>query len=304
MRDLLLLFSFLLLVSCNQTTETESEHYAPSAKKEEQQPRQLSQQWKDYWYAGMAEISSYDLSQSRYGELREGTSVMIYVTEPFDPEDEVKADATSEDNIPVLKLNHTRDFVTGIYPYSIMSSTFLPLNHKENAMKISSSIQEWCGQTYMQFNKSGDSYQVQLRSYFQSEGNKDFAIDNTLTENQIPLQLRLDPRAMPTDSLQIIPSAEYLRLKHIETKPYLGIAKLSEIPDGLLYSVKFPDLNRTIAYKVEKEFPHRILNWMERYNDGGRPMVSTATIKKTYKTAYWSQNGKEQEVLREKLDLQ
>jgi hypothetical protein len=156
----------------------------------------------------------------------------------------------------------------------------------------------------MQFNRNGDNYQVQLRSYFQSEGNRDCAVDNVMTENQLALQLRLDPLAMPVDSLQIIPSAEFLRLKHVETKPYLGITKMSELPDGLLYSVKFPELGRTVAYKVEKEFPHRILNWMDRYNDGGKPMVSTASIKKTYKTAYWQQNGSEFEKFREeKLGL-
>ena len=41
----------------------------------------LSQDFKDYWYDGSAEISSYQLYQERYGEMREGTAVMIFVTE-------------------------------------------------------------------------------------------------------------------------------------------------------------------------------------------------------------------------------
>jgi hypothetical protein len=303
MKKAIILTIAFTLLSCNQRPE-DQETFKPVEKKEKAPARELSREFKDYWYDGKAEISSYDLRQSRYGELREGTAIMIYVTEPFDAKDEVKADQQDESNIPVLKLNKTHNFNTGIYPYSIMSSTFLPLDEQVNALKISSSIQEWCGQTYMQFNRNGDNYQVQLRSYFQSEGNRDCAVDNVMTENQLALQLRLDPLAMPVDSLQIIPSAEFLRLKHVETKPYLGITKMSELPDGLLYSVKFPELGRTVAYKVEKEFPHRILNWMDRYNDGGKPMVSTASIKKTYKTAYWQQNGSEFEKFREeKLGL-
>ena len=51
-----------------------------------------NQQFKDYWYAGKAEITSYKLEQSRYGELRDGKAVLVYVTEPFLPKAQVKAD--------------------------------------------------------------------------------------------------------------------------------------------------------------------------------------------------------------------
>jgi hypothetical protein len=36
-----------------------------------------------YWFNGEAELSSFQLTQARYGELREGKAVMIFVTEPF-----------------------------------------------------------------------------------------------------------------------------------------------------------------------------------------------------------------------------
>lgn len=265
--------------------------------------RELTQEFKDYWYSGEAEISSYDLSQARYGEMREGTAVMIFVTESFDKKDQVKADQANDSNRPVLKFNATRDFNTGIYPYHIMSSTFLPLDKKDNAIKVASSIQEWCGQTYMQMNQDGDEYEVMLHSYFQSEGNDDFEIENVMTENQIAAQLRLDPQAMPTGAIKIIPSTEFLRLKHVETKPYDAVAKLSEMEDGYLYSVKFTDLGRTIAFKTEKTSPYRILSWMDRYKDGSTPMVSTGTLKKSIKSAYWGKNANKDAVLRDSLGI-
>lgn len=40
-------------------------------------------QFGEYWFQGKAEISSYDLTQYRYGEAREGEAVMIFVTEDF-----------------------------------------------------------------------------------------------------------------------------------------------------------------------------------------------------------------------------
>ena len=81
---------------------------------------ELSQAFKDYWYQGKAEITSYKLEQARYGEMRDGNAVLIYVTEDFLPEVQVKADRQNAKNIPVLKLNSTKNFNTGIYPYSIM----------------------------------------------------------------------------------------------------------------------------------------------------------------------------------------
>ncbi|MDB9780148.1 hypothetical protein OAB54_07920 [Flavobacteriaceae bacterium] len=45
--------------------------------------QRISEQFKTHWFDGYAEISSYSLDQSRYGEVREGNAVLIYVTEDF-----------------------------------------------------------------------------------------------------------------------------------------------------------------------------------------------------------------------------
>ncbi|MGJ8685512.1 MAG: septum formation inhibitor Maf [Nonlabens sp.] len=304
MKRLLIIPIIVLLTSCNSGVSVYNDE--PSDVKERFETLEdihLSQEFKDYWYGGKAEISSYELSQSRYGEMRDGKAVLIFVTEPFDTIDEVKADNPDEMSRPVMKLNATRDFNTGIYPYSIMSSTFFPLDKKDNALKISSSIQEWCGHTFMQFNQDENVYDVDLYSYFQSEGEDYFEVENVMTENQIPVQLRLNPTEMPTGAMKVIPSAEYLRLKHVETKPYEVTASLREIEDGYLYSMRYTELDRMIAFKVQKEFPHKILAWMDRYTDGGKPAVSTGTLIKTINTPYWSQNGNEHEVLRDSLQL-
>ncbi|PQJ32895.1 septum formation inhibitor Maf [Nonlabens arenilitoris] len=304
MHKLLYIALAVLITSCNSNTSTKSTTTDINSKRMESlEDLTLNQEFKDYWYNGKAEISSYELSQSRYGEMRDGKSVMIFVTEPFNIIDEVKADNPSEDNRPVMKLNVTRDFNTGIYPYSIMSSTFLPLDKKDNAIKISSSIQEWCGHTYMQLNQYDKVYDVSLFSYFQSEQEDYFEVEQVMTENQIPIQLRIDPTAMPIGDLKLIPSLEYLRLKHVETKAYDATANFREIEDGYLYSVRYKELDRIIAFKTQKEAPYKILSWMERYNDNGQPAVSTGTLIKTLNTAYWSQKGSEYEVLRDSLQL-
>src|SRR5919108_4912208 len=75
--------------------------------------------FKQYWYSGKAEISSYTLDQSRYGQQRKGKAVLIFVTEDFSKKKQVKLDEPSSaeaDKIGVLKLNFVKNFVTGIYP--------------------------------------------------------------------------------------------------------------------------------------------------------------------------------------------
>ena len=131
--------------------------------------RTLSKAFKKYWFAGDAEISSYTLTQSRYGELRSGDAVLIYVTEDFLPNTQVKANNSGENTIKVLKLNATKNFKTGIYPYSIMQSTFQPVYTKSQPLKISASIQEWCGHVYAQLNKRSNTFNYTGHSYFEGE---------------------------------------------------------------------------------------------------------------------------------------
>jgi hypothetical protein len=48
--------------------------------------------FKNYWYKGKAEVNSYNLLQSRYGEVREGKAMLLFVTEDFSKKKQVKLD--------------------------------------------------------------------------------------------------------------------------------------------------------------------------------------------------------------------
>ncbi len=139
-------------------------------------------QFGKYWNRGKAEITSYDLEQARYGEVHPGEAVTIFVTEPFDPEEQVKADNPDEADIQVLKLNLTKKFVTGIYPYSMMLSVFTPVNLEKfpRTLKTTVSSQEWCGHTWTQLNWRNGKYLAELRSYFESEGDWDFVVGDAI----------------------------------------------------------------------------------------------------------------------------
>lgn len=310
MKALKLILPLILvsLFSCENEKKTESKTVAKAEIRDEIQAEtlkpaeQLSQGFRDYWYAGEAEISSYKLEQARYGEIRDGKAVLVYVTEDFLPKVQVKADNSSKDNIPVLKLNATKNFNTGIYPYSIMQSTFYPVANNQHALKVSASIQEWCGHVYAQLNNR-DDFEIRSHSYFQSEADQNINLEKAITENELWTQLRVNPKSLPTGDLQIIPSLEFLRLKHSEFKAYKANAKLL---DGT-YTIYYPELSRTLTINFNPQFPYDILGWEETYKDGYGPNAKSLTTKatkiETLKSAYWGKNSNKDESLRTDLGL-
>jgi hypothetical protein len=131
-----------------------------------------------YWNNYSAEISRFELEQGRYGEIRHGHVVLIFVTEPFLPDIQVKSDfkASRGKSIPILKLNLIKRFNTGIYDYSIMKSVFTPIPSEQHpfgkTLKVSTTRQDWCGHVYLQYNLEEDHYKVKQYSYFEKEGTR------------------------------------------------------------------------------------------------------------------------------------
>jgi len=262
--------------------------------------RNLSQEWKDYWYAGKAEITSYKLSQSRYGELRDGTAALIFVTEEFLPDAQVKANRQGAENIPVLKLNFTKNFITGIYPYSVMNSTFYPVKDKMHALKVSQSMQEWCGHIYTQLNNR-EQFEIKSHSYFEGQADKEFTLDKSILENELWTQLRIDPKALPVGNIEVIPSLEFIRMNHGELKPY----KVEATRTDTTYTLHYPEIERTLVITYNGAFPYEIEKFEETTKDRrtGKPTTTTATKIKTIKSPYWGKNSVADEKIREELGL-
>ena len=295
--------TLLLLIGCDASVSQQ-----PSAN----QPKDFN----GYWYAGEAEISSYELTQARYGEQHQGTSVLVYVTEPFSKSKQVKLDDwrdQSEDNVSVMKLNMTKKFLTGIYPYSMMMSTFTPVSADRypKTFKITTSSQEWCGHTFMQLNLAEDAYQLKGFSYFESEGDIDVNVGKVLAEDELWTRIRLNPGELPTGKLDLLPSSFYLRLRHQDAKPKRAEVSLTSINSSDFsesahqrYSIKYKD--REVNIYFESAFPHVILGWEETYLSGfGNPEKLTTTAKRinSIKSAYWGKNSNADREIREKLGL-
>ncbi|WP_299390601.1 septum formation inhibitor Maf [uncultured Gelidibacter sp.] len=276
------------------------EHKTSGEKLKKAQP--LSQDFKDYWYQGEAEITSYALEQARYGEIRKGTAVLVYVTEPFLKSEQVKADQASSNSIPVLKLNATKNFNTGIYPYSIMQSVFYPAANNQHALKVTCSVQEWCGQVYIQLNNRSD-FEVRSHSYFEGEADEEFDFNKNILENELWTQLRIDPKSLPTGNVEIIPAFEFLRLRHIPFKAYNASAELTQDR----YTLSYPELNRSISISFNPKSPFDIISWEETFISGqgekAKELTTKATRMKSIKSDYWNKNSNADASLRESLGL-
>ena len=304
----IIVFAFLIFLSgCHTSAEKlKPENLLRTTGDYDGTSRKLPPDFGDYWFEGKAEISSFKLKQARYGEFRDGHAVLIYVTEPFLPEKQVKADENHADNIQVLKLNRVKKFITGIYPYSIMTSIFYPVFHKQHAIKLSASVQEWCGHVYTQLNNR-KTYEVASHSYFEQEGDQHLQLEKSPLEDELWTQIRIDPNALPTGSLEIIPSLEYIRLRHKVLKAYPARASLSTNGTISSYELTYPGLERTLRIEFEPTFPFTIERWTDTYKSGFGPdavrMETTAERIKTLKTAYWTENGNKDVILRDSLGL-
>lgn len=303
---LCVLCGMIVMLSCEENTAKSTDELAltESIEKESLPTKtKLTAEFKDYWYAGNAEITSFKLEQARYGEMRDGTAVLVYVTEDFLPKEQVKAENYSKSNIPVLKLNATKNFNTGIYPYSIMQSTFFPVANNQHLIKASASIQEWCGHVYTQLNNRKE-FEVMSHSYFQSEADQNLTLEKTWTENELWTKLRIDPSSLPLGDINIIPSLEYTRLSHKEIKAYRATASL----DNGNYTISYPDLNRSLSISFNNKFPYEILGWEETstsgYGSSAKTLTTKATKLESIKSAYWGRNSKTDEGLRTVLKLQ
>ena len=295
----------LLIFSCKKDSQ-EIQHAAATSSSPEVETlildQPVSDEFKAYWYANEAEITSYNLEQARYGELRKGNAILLFVTEPFLKNEQVKAEQSSATNISVLKLNATKNFHTGIYPYAIMQSTFYPVTNNQHALKISCSVQEWCGHTYTQLNNRSE-FEVTSHSYFEAEADEDFSLSKAILENEIWTQLRINPKSLPIGDMEIIPSFEFLRLEHIPFKAYSASADL--ISDT--YTISYPDLNRSLSITFNPQFPFDIISWEEifisGYGENAKKLTTKATRQKTIKSDYWNKNTNDDFSLRESLGL-
>ena len=183
------------------------------------------------WHDGKAELASYDLTYTRYGQTRSGTAATVIVTEPFSDAARVKSDRGGPGTFGALKFNIAEDFPTGVYDYNLMTSVFVAteacgLLSPGDVAKLSFSSQEWCGHVWQQaaFRPAGAPGTVEQihHSYFEFEGDAATRIahpQDGFAEDALILWARglAGPTLAPGESVEIplYRSAAIQRLRHL-----------------------------------------------------------------------------------------
>lgn len=271
-----------------------------------------------YWGDGKGEVSTYGSITPRYGEPREGHTVLIFVTEDLSRKTRVKAETdavAAGDRVPVLKMNRLTRFTTGMYDYSLMTSTFssvgAELGHGPfQPLKISFSAQDWCGHVFQMLLPERKDVELTVHSYFESERDQRRVLPlpaQHAFEDNLPIWIReLGGEVLSVGQrleLAIFPASWVTRSQHREASFEPGwIMK----EDGASTAVMGTDTptwrflwqvgDRKETYWTERAYPHRLVKWSS--SDG-----SSGELKQSLRVPYWQLHGSADLTYREKLEL-
>jgi len=267
----------------------------------------------NYWLNGKAELTRYDLQQARYGELRQGDAVLIFEARDFLPDERIETDAPDRKKtgaLPVLKLSFTKEFNTGVNPYSIMTSVYTPLQIGEHPRSLAAdtSVQEWSGHSWLKLDLRDDGYEATRHSRLESEAIESLELEATWLEDEIWTRIRLAPSTLPTGMVNMIPGGEQSRLRHRALAAESAKVTLEERSEGeMVYAIRYPASERKLAIRFEKAFPHAILGWEEWYRDAvgasGLNQTTKATRAESIRLDYRNLNGNDDASWRKKLGL-
>lgn len=270
----------------------------------------------DYWYQGKAEVSRYELQQNRYADVHPGEAVLIFVTEDFLTDKQVKNENyTHPNSTPILKMNMTRKFTTGLYDYMIMSSVFTPVKVKDfpQTLKVATTTQEWCGHTYQQLNFRDGLYKNTLHSYFENEADQTTEVAYAILEDELFNRIRMNPDGLPTGQLNILPGTAIVRLLHLPFEALEATASLSAYAGTdfsgknlKAYTIEYPRLNRTLEIVFQPEAPYIIEGWTDAYPSimDRKVRKSVARRTKTILSPYWQKHDMKDRALRQELGLE
>lgn len=145
------------------------------------------------WEDGQAEVALYDAEMVIYGQPRPFEQALITVKEDFNKVYNVKTDDYNRNDLfPVMKVNRFADIPTPNYPYHYLTSLFFKRDQPEQLHKMTHGAQEWCGNTFKQFELTPSGYAYDYNSYFDGYGDGEMTIQGNdfWWEDQLPYILR------------------------------------------------------------------------------------------------------------------
>jgi len=189
MKKLTSFFTIILFIAISACTEKPSQDIEYPASEVFNHNWAMEKTWED----GQAEVAHYDAEMMVYGKIRKFDNVYITVKEEFNAGFNVKTnDYERDDLFSVMKVNMFARFETENYPYHFLTSLFFKREKPEQLHKMTHTGQEWCGNTFKQFELTPTGYAYDYNSYFDGYGDGEMEVSGTdmLWEDQLPYLLR------------------------------------------------------------------------------------------------------------------
>ncbi|MBD2766825.1 hypothetical protein IC235_02835 [Hymenobacter sp. BT664] len=133
----------------------------------------FDQQWamRKLWEDGLAEVATYDAERVVYKKNRTFSYTQITVKEEFNQQFNVKTDDYKRDDLfPVMKINQFCQIPTDQYPYHFLTSLFFRRDQPVALYKMTTSSQEWCGNTFKSMVDDGVNFEQTFNSYWDQQG--------------------------------------------------------------------------------------------------------------------------------------
>jgi hypothetical protein len=160
-----------------------------------------------YWEDGLAEVATYDAERTVYKKKRKFEYTLITVKEDFNEEFNVKTDDYKRtDLFPVMKVNAFCSIPADQYPYHYLTSLFFRREQPVALHKMTSSSQEWCGNTFKTIVDDGIDLKESYNSYWDQQGAGSRTLRrDVLLEDALPYSLRsLRFAQLPTFALVVM----------------------------------------------------------------------------------------------------
>lgn len=242
----------------------------------------IDQSWamNKLWEDGQAEVTIYEAEMVIYGQARKFEQPIITVKEEFNQAFNVKTDDYQRDDLfSVMKVNRFANIPTPNYPYHYLTSLFFKRDQPEQLHKLTHSGQEWCGNTFKQFEVSPTGYNYDYNSYFDGYGDgKMELIGNDLWwEDQLPYVLRALKFEDGLNFKKEVISSQ-INTKTYRPKSEEGDFIVSDLDD--LWQVEAEFSEGTNTYLFEKEYPHVMISQNTWYGYNMK-------LKRTSRYKYW-----------------
>lgn len=237
------------------------------------------------WDDGLSEMSYYEATDTLYGTKRHYTRVHLFNRQWMDPVSGVKTVPDSPGVVPAFKFLMAEQIPTENYNYRYLTTVFLRRSDL-SPLKMTSSSQDWCGQTFKHLRWTEDRLEVQSFSYFPEEGDRTYQRAGAAIPFESVFVLARNAAATGrTLHLQLLPSMRSNRQVVPDSAPATLVpdvaTKRVTVPLGTfeVRRVHLQSDRLSAWFDVEVNVPYRLMAF-EAGHESGR-------LRSVERRAYW-----------------